>query len=154
MTGKAYVFAVALILAFSGYAVNSADNSQMNGSAPQNSGQGAGSAGDAARSDTHASQANKESGDIEVVKGKIDKWNDKGQIEAGGFLGLGDTNLQITKDTVIMSPDGKRMNRNELRVGREIASIYKEDNQKRAGGFAPAGVARDPYKIALVIVVK
>lgn len=153
MAGKTYVFAVAMILAFSGYAVDSADNAQRNGVSAQAGGKGA--SGDTARSGTQAQQAHKtNTGDVEVLKGKIDRWNDKGQLEAGGFLGLGDTNLQITNETLILGADGKRLNRSELRVGREIASIYKEDNEKRAGGFAPAGVARDSYKIALVIVVK
>lgn len=148
MAGKSYVFAVALILALFGYVINSVGH----GDTVQNSAKGAGSSGGTARSDTQTGKVTP--GDLEVMKGKIDRWNDRGELEAGGFLGLGDANLQITKDTIIMNADGKRLGRNELRVGREIASIYKEDNQKRGGGFSPAGVARDPYKIALVIVVK
>lgn len=86
------------------------------------------------------------SGETEVVKGKIDKWNDKGQLEAGGILGLGDTDLNVTGETVIVAADGRRLQRSDLRVGSAIASIYRENNR----GERKSGASE---KVALVIVV-
>lgn len=88
------------------------------------------------------------SGDVDVVKGKIDKWNDKGELEAGGILGLGDTDLRINAGTVIVSSDGRRLQRSDLRVGRQIATIYRASEatgKKSMGGKS---------KTALVIVVE
>lgn len=87
-------------------------------------------------------------GDVEVVKGKIDKWNEKGQLEAGGVLGLGDTDLTINGETVIVTADGHRLQRSDLRVGRHIATIYREGNKAEKKGTGEKG------KTALVIVVE
>lgn len=87
-------------------------------------------------------------GDVDVVKGKIDKWNEKGQLEAGGVLGLGDTDLTINGETVIVNADGRRLQRSDLRVGRHIATIYREGNKAEKKGTGEKG------KTALVIVVE
>lgn len=107
-------------------------------------------AGNAAMQPTGSAQAGNfrwanSSGETEVVKGKIDKWNDKGQLEAGGVLGLGDTDLSVTGETVIVAADGRRLQRSDLRVGSAIASIYRENNR----GERKSGTG----KVALVIVV-
>lgn len=67
-------------------------------------------------------------GELEVTKGKIDKW-DEGKVETGGILGLGGKDLSINKDTMIVSEDGKKLSRKDLKVGREIATIYKESDK-------------------------
>ena len=68
-------------------------------------------------------------GAVDVIKGKIDKWNDKGQLEAGGFLGLGDTSLHITSNTVIVAENGRHLTRKDLHAGQKIASIYATDKK-------------------------
>lgn len=92
-------------------------------------------------------------GDIEVVKGKIDKWNQEGEMATGGFLGLGETKLRVTPQTLILNADGHKVGMTALKPGREVASIYRKDNKSRAPGY-PGAPGRTPNKIALVVVLR
>lgn len=92
-------------------------------------------------------------GDIEVVKGKIDKWNQEGEMATGGFLGLGETKLRVTPQTLILNADGHKVGMAALKPGREVASIYRKDNKSRAPGY-PGALGRTPNKIALVVVLR
>lgn len=90
-------------------------------------------------------------GEVDVVKGTIDKWDDKGRLEAGGFLGMGDTKMRVTNETLIVGQDGRRLNRADLRPGRAIATIFKKTDAAQA---AASEKETSSSKIALVIVIE
>ena len=90
-------------------------------------------------------------GEVDVVKGTIDKWDDKGRLEAGGFLGMGDTKMRVTNETLIVGQDGRRLNRADLRPGRAIATIFKKTDAAQA---AANEKETSSNKIALVIVIE
>jgi len=89
-------------------------------------------------------------GEVDVVKGTIDKWDDKGRLEAGGFLGMGDTKMRVTNETLIVGQDGRRLNRADLRPGRAIATIFKKTDAAQAANEKETSSS----KIALVIVIE
>ena len=90
-------------------------------------------------------------GEVDVVKGTIDKWDDKGRLEAGGFLGMGDTKMRVTNETLIVGQDGRRLNRNDLRPGRGIATIFKKIDAAAAKANEKEASTN---KVALVIVIE
>ena len=90
-------------------------------------------------------------GEVDVVKGTIDKWDDKGRLEAGGFLGMGDTKMRVTNETLIVGQDGRRLNRADLRPGREIATIFKKTDAAEAKADQKDASTN---KVALVIVIE
>lgn len=90
-------------------------------------------------------------GEVDVVKGTIDKWDDKGRLEAGGFLGMGDTKMRVTSETLIVGQDGRRLNRADLRPGRGIATIFKKID---AAAAKTNDKEASTNKVALVIVIE
>ncbi|HET9123066.1 MAG TPA: hypothetical protein VFN52_06180, partial [Acidiferrobacteraceae bacterium] len=91
-------------------------------------------------------------GDVNVVTGKIDRWSGAGVLEAGGFLGLGNTHLKVLPQTLIVDQTGKRLAPSQLKAGMRIASIYKVDKVAKSGATA-SPLASTQYKVALVIVL-
>ncbi|MHB1950263.1 MAG: hypothetical protein ACYCQK_02160 [Acidiferrobacteraceae bacterium] len=93
-----------------------------------------------------------EGSSLSVIKGKIDRWSGNGVLEAGGFLGLGNTHLKVIPQTVIVSSAGKRLTEQALKPGLQIASIYTVKNiaKPAASGTPTMGAAN---KVALVIVL-
>lgn len=90
---------------------------------------------------------------LNVIKGKIDRWSGKGILEAGGFLGFGNTHLQVIPQTVIVDSVGNRLTEKALRPGLNIASIYtaRKMSNKVKGGAVPAAGENE---VALVIVLE
>ena len=70
----------------------------------------------------------KTEGNVEVLRGEVQRFAD-GKIEAGGVLGLGTTDINVTKDTLIVSEDGKSLSRKDLQKGAQVATIYKQAEQ-------------------------
>ncbi|MHB1586437.1 MAG: hypothetical protein ACYCRH_00710 [Acidiferrobacteraceae bacterium] len=91
-------------------------------------------------------------GTVSVIKGKIDRWSAKGVLEAGGFLGLGNTHLKVIPQTVIVDSAGKRLTEKALRPGVQIASIYAVGNTAKTTASATPTTGAG-YKVALVIVL-
>lgn len=91
-------------------------------------------------------------GAVSVIKGTIDGWSARGVLEAGGFLGLGNTRLKVIPQTVIVDSAGRRLTEKALRPGLQIASIYTVGKTAKAvaGATLPSGAG---YKVALVIVL-
>lgn len=88
-------------------------------------------------------------GNVNVVTGKIDRWSGAGVLEAGGFLGLGNTHLKVIPQTVIVDSTGKRVQPSALKAGMRIASIYKVDKLTTTSSALSNGES----KVALVIVL-
>lgn len=91
-------------------------------------------------------------GSVSVIRGKIDRWSGAGVLEAGGFLGLGNTHLKVIPQTLIVDANGNRVRPSALKAGMQIASIYKTDRVVKG---EPAGTtaAGGEFKVALVIVL-
>ncbi len=88
---------------------------------------------------------------LNVIKGRIDRWSGKGVLEAGGFLGLGNTHLDVIPQTVIVDSVGKRLTQHALRPGLNIASIY---TVRKMSNKASAVMTAGENKVALVIVLE
>lgn len=94
----------------------------------QQSGQGATASGGAMGGAAGGFKWPAGAGELKTQQGEIEKWED-GKVQTGGVLGIGGTNLTVTKDTMIVSETGKKLSRKDLQAGKQIAAIYKESDK-------------------------